>query len=155
MLSLAFVAYDMSKPIILSDKAILVEDVVECIVQPFVSIFDDGSGDVSELPTQGYNFIFNIFLPIVVYIASIGGFLYLLIEDFKLLKTFSHQNKLARYVWSLWIIVLLGLLMIPIFFGMQLLMKGFVLAVIATAIFLISIAILYRLSYKQKTQQKP
>jgi amino acid transporter len=155
MLSLAFVAYDMSKPIILSDKTILAEDVVECIVSPLVSIFDAGSGDVSELPTQSLNFIFNIFLPIVVYMASIGGFLYLIIEDFRLLKNFSHQNKLARYVWTLWIIILLGLLMIPIFFGMKFLMKGFALAVIATAIFLILIAILYRLSYKQKTQQKP
>ncbi|MDF2891359.1 MAG: hypothetical protein K0R80_1726 [Clostridia bacterium] len=125
MLSLVFVAYDMSKPVILMNREILAQ---------------------SEMPIQDYDFMLNILLPIFVYLVSIGGFLYLLIEDFKLLKKFTHQNRLAKFVWSLWIIILIGLILIPIFLGFQLLSKSFVLAVIATALFLILIGFLYWLS---------
>jgi hypothetical protein len=150
MLSLAFVAYDMSKPVLLNEEEISSQDVAQCIVLSFKAVFDTQGNGVSDLPNKDYNFTLNIFLPIIVYIASIGGFTYLLIEDFKILKTFSHQNKFARYLWTLWIIILIGLILIPIFFGLQLLMKGFVLAVIATAVFLIVVGILYRLTYIAK-----
>lgn len=143
MLSLVFVAYDMSKPIISSEGGILTQDVIQCI-------FDDTDEIENSVPSQGYNFVFNILLPILVYLASIGGFLYLLIEDFKLLKKFTKKNRLAKYLWILWMIVLVGLMLIPIFFGFQMVMKGFVLAVIATAIFLILIGILYWMSCKVK-----
>jgi|GEM_PF-4520946 len=149
MLSLAFVAFDMSRPILLNDEEIVTQDVVNYIVHPFEEVFDETEAD-TDLPGKDYNFLLNILLPIVVYFASIAGFLYLLIEDFKLLRTFSRQNWLARYVWTLWIVILIGLTLIPIFFGMQMLMKGAVLAVIATAVFLIILAFLYRLSYKEK-----
>lgn len=150
MLSLAFVAYDMSRPILLNEEQIVAQDVVSYIVQPFAEVFDVETDLDTDLPGKDYNFTLNILLPMVVYFASIGGFLYLLIEDYKLLKTFSRQNRLARYVWTLWIVILIGLTLIPVFFGLQLLMKGFVLAVIATAIFLIILGFLYRLSYKDK-----
>jgi hypothetical protein len=127
MLALVLVASDMSKQILLKGNEIFAQDML------------------SRMPFEGTNFLFNILLPIVVYIASIGGFFYLLIEDFKMLKTFSRNNKLARYIWSLWIIILICLLMIPIFFGLHLLVSGFALAVITTAIFLIILGILYRL----------
>jgi hypothetical protein len=127
MLGLVLVANDMSKQILLKGNEIFAQDMI------------------SRGPVEGGNFIYNILLPIVVYLASIAGFFYLLIEDFKMLRTFSHNNKLARTVWSLWIIILICLLMIPIFFGLHLLMSGFALAVILTAVFLIIISILYRL----------
>lgn len=149
MLSLAFVAWDMSRPVVLSESEILVEDVVECLVQPFSSVFDDTTQSV-EQAAPSFNFIWNALLPIIIYIVSIGGFMYLLIEDLKLLKSFSRQNKAARFFWRLWIIILIVMALIPVFFGMQLLMKGFVLAVIATAVFLLAIAILYKLSYNKK-----
>lgn len=127
MLSLAFVANDMSKQLVFNGHEIFAQAII------------------GRIPTQEINFIRDIFLPLVVYLASIGGFFYLLIEDFKMLKTFSKNNKLARFVWSLWIVILICLLMIPIFFGFHLLLSGFALAVITTAIFLIILAILYRL----------
>ena len=127
MLGLVFVANDMSKQLILNSKEIFGQD---------MSI---------TMPLQRSNFVLDILLPLIVYLSSIGGFFYLLIEDFKMLKTFSESNKLARYVWSLWIIILIGLLMLPIFFGLHLLASGFTLAVIVTAVFLIILAILYRL----------
>jgi hypothetical protein len=108
----------------------------------------------SEMPLQGYDFILNILLPIFVYLVSIGGFLYLIIEDFKLLKKFTHQNRLARFVWSFWIILLIGLLLIPTFLGFQLLSKSFLLAVIATAIFLIIMGTLYCLSCRSKNNKR-
>jgi hypothetical protein len=127
MLGLVLVANDMSKQFILNSKEIFIQDFI------------------LGKSVEGYNFIRDIFLPLVVYLASIAGFFYLLIEDFKMLKTFSKSNKLARFVWTLWIIILICLLMIPIFFGFHLLMSGFALAVITTAVFLVIIAILYRL----------
>lgn len=127
MLALVLVANDMSKQMLLKGNEIFAQDML------------------SRMPLEGTNFLYNILLPIVVYVASIGGFFYLLIEDFKMLKTFSRNNKLARYVWILWIIILICLLMIPIFFGLHLLMSGFALAIITTAVFLIVLAILYRL----------
>lgn len=148
MLSLVFVAYDMSRPIILNNEEILTQDVINHIVQPFAEVFDVETNADTDLPGKDYNFALNFLLPVIVYFTSIGGFAYLLIEDFKLLKTFSRQNRPARYIWSLWIIILVGLSLIPVFFGLQLLMKGVILAVIATAIFLILISIIYRLSYK-------
>lgn len=126
MLSLVFVANDMSKPIIFKGNEIFAQDML------------------SRIPIQGTDFILNILLPLLVYIVSIGGFSYLLIEDFKMLKSFSRSNKLARYVWSLWIIILICLLLIPIFFGFHMLINGFALAVITTAVFLIILGILYR-----------
>lgn len=127
MLGLAFVANDMSKQLFLNSKEIFSQDFI------------------LGKPVEGINFIRDIFLPLVIYLASIGGFFYLLIEDFKMLKTFSKSNKLARFVWSLWIIILICLLMIPIFFGCHLLIGGFAFAVLITAVFLIILAILYRL----------
>ncbi len=134
MLSLVFVAFDMSKTIILGEKEILAHHAI------------------SKVLNQDYDFILNFLLPIFVYLASIGGFLYLLIEDYKLLKTFTYQNKLAKLLWSLWIIILIGLILIPIFFGLQLLINGFALAIIVTAVFLILIGVLYWVSCKSKKQ---
>lgn len=126
MLGLVLVANDMSKTTILNGNEMPAQYIV------------------SRMPIQGYNIILDILLPLFVYLASIGGFFYLLIEDLKMLKTFSHNNKLARYIWSLWIMILICLLLIPIFFGLHMLMSGFALAVILTAIFLIILGILYR-----------
>jgi hypothetical protein len=148
MLSLAFVAYDMSRPIMLNNEAILTQDVINYFAQPFAELFNLETKANNNLPGKDYNFALNCLLPLIVYFTSIGGFTYLLIEDFKLLKIFSRQNRLARYIWILWIIILVGLTLIPVFFSLQLLMKGVILAVIATAIFLILISIIYRLSYK-------
>ncbi|OGO78946.1 MAG: hypothetical protein A2Y23_02295 [Clostridiales bacterium GWB2_37_7] len=148
MLSLAFVAYDMSRPALQSENEMTAQDVVHYIVQPFQTQINADSKKASSLLNKDYNLLLNILLPIIVYIASIGGFMYLLIEDIKMLKTFSSQNKLARNLWCLWIIFLIGLILIPIFFGLQLLMKGIILAIITTAIFLILIGILYKFSYR-------
>lgn len=126
MLSLVFVANDMSKPIISKGNEIFAQDML------------------NRIPLQGSDFILNILLPLLVYIVSIGGFSYLLIEDYKMLKTFSRSNKLARYIWSLWIIILICLLLVPIFFGLNMLINGFALAVIITTVFLIILGVLYR-----------
>jgi amino acid transporter len=120
------VANDMSKPLILKGNEIFAQDML------------------NRNPVQGTDFILNILLPLLVYIVSIGGFSYLLIEDFKMLKSFSHHNKLARYVWCLWIMILICLLLIPVFFGIHMLVNGFSLAVITTIVFLMILGILYR-----------
>lgn len=146
MLSLAFVAWDMSQPVLQQDSEILTQDVVECLVQPFSSVFDD---EGTEEATQGINFLWNILLPIIIYLISIGGFMYLLIDDLKLMNVFTQYNKIARFFWILWIVSLILMLLIPLFFGIQLLMKGFVLAVIATGVFLILMSILYSVSKPQ------
>lgn len=127
MLGLAFVANDMSKPMVLKSNEIFSQYII------------------NRMPIQGYDFIQDILLPLVVYLASIGGFSYLLIEDYRMLRSFSRSNKLARYIWCLWIVILICLLMIPIFFGLHMLLNGFALAIITTAVFLIILGILYRL----------
>ncbi len=154
MLGLAFMAWDMSQPVLKVQNEIMPQDVVTCIVQPFSSVFEDTFEDISVAPGQSYNFFSNILLPLIIYIISIGGFFYLLREDFKLLKGFAKSNKTAQFFWSLWILILIALLLIPIFFGMHLLMKGFVIAVIATALLLIILGILYSISYTSGKKYK-
>lgn len=146
MLSLAFVALDMSAPVFRCESELTTMDVIECIKQPFSDVMDDKATETHEISKHGYNFFLNILLPTIIYLVSIGGFLYLLIEDFRLIKTFSKQNSLARFVWILWIFVLICLMLIPIAFGIKLFIKSFILAVLATAIFLIVISFLYSIS---------
>lgn len=154
MLGLAFMAWDMSQPVLEVQNEIMPQDVVACIVQPFSSVFGDEFEDISVAPGQSYRFFANILLPLMIYIISIGGFIYLLKEDFKLLKRFAKSNKAAHFFWSLWILILMALLLIPLFFGMHLLMKGFVIAVIATALLLIILGILYSISYTSDKKHK-
>ena len=127
MLGLVFVANDMSNLMLLKGNEIFAQDIF------------------NKIPPQLQRGILDFLLPLGVYFASIGGFFYLLIDDYKLLKTFSQTDKLAKYVWSLWIIILICLIMVPIFFGLHLLVSGFALAIITTAVFLIILGILYRL----------
>jgi FlaA1/EpsC-like NDP-sugar epimerase len=155
MLGLAFVAWDMSKPVLRVQSEIMPRDVVTCLVHPFTAAFEYEYADISVAPGQGYNFFSNILLPLMIYMVSIGGFIYLLWEDFKLLKRFAKSNKTAKFFWSLWIIILISLLLIPIFFGMHLLMKGFVIAVITTALLLIILGMLYSISYTGSKSKKP
>lgn len=155
MISLTFVAYDMSKPALLSEDEMLNKNTVECIVQSFSTLWDNKHEEVDRLPVHGYNFFSDMLLPVIIYLISIGGFIYLLIEDFKMIRLFTNKNRLAKYLWILWIILLICLILIPIFFGMQLIMRSFALAVTATAIFLILTAILYRLAANAKTEKKP
>lgn len=150
MLCLAFVALDMSQPVIARDEQISAKEVIECFTQPFTEILNLKNVKDTDLPGKDYNFTLNILLPIVVYIASIGGFFYLLIEDYKILRSFSRQNRLARIIWTLWLVILILLIFIPAFFGFQLLLKGLALAVLATIIFLIVIGVIYWLSYRTK-----
>lgn len=155
MLGLALVAWDMSKPVLEVQNEIMPRDVVTCLVQPFTAAFEDEYEDISVAPGQDYNFFSNILLPLMIYMVSIGGFIYLLWEDFKQLKHFAKSNKTAKFFWSLWIIILISLLLVPIVFGMHLLMKGLVIAVIATALLLIILGMLYSISYTAGKHKRP
>jgi hypothetical protein len=150
MLSLSFIALDMSRPILVNEGEITAQEVVQCLVQPISLLLEPNYEANQDLPNKDYSFSLNILLPIIVYLASIGGFLYLLIEDYKILRSFSKQNRLAKLAWTVWLIVLIMLILIPLFFGLQLIMKGFALAVVATIILLIVLWILYKLSLRRK-----
>lgn len=150
LFSLLFVGWDLSKPILYSEAQISAEDVAECIVNPFVNAEDDKDKSVPEITEPGFSFLFNIVLPLSIYIACAGGLIYLILENLKLVKACSYQSKPGKLLWYLWLGVLGAAILIPILFGVQLISKGFILAIIATVIFLLLLSIISRLGNKDK-----
>ncbi len=150
LLSVIFVGWDLSKPILYNEAQIRAEDVAECIVNPFVNAEDDKDKKLQEVAEPGFSFLFNIVLPLSIYIACAGGLIYLLLENLRLLKACSYQSKPGKLLWSLWLGILGAAILIPLIFGAQLLSKGFILAVIATVIFLLLLGILSRLGNNNK-----
>lgn len=148
LLSVIFVGWDLSKPILYSEAQIKAEDVAECIVSPFVNAEDDKDKDLQEIATPGFSFLLNIVLPLSIYIVCAGGLIYLLLENLRLLKACSYQSRLGRLLWSLWLGILGAAILIPILFGAKLVSKGFILAIIATVIFLILLGIISKLGNK-------
>jgi hypothetical protein len=154
LLSLIFVGWDLSQPIINSDAQIKADDVVECIVYPFTNAADNTGKDFQDTAEPGFSFLFNIVLPITIYIICAGGFIYLLIENLRLLKACSYQSKIGKLLWFLWLGVLGMTILLPILFGAQLLMKGIILALIATAIFLLILSLISKLGGDHKKYRK-
>lgn len=150
LFSLLFVGWDLSKPILYSEAQISAEDVAECIVNPFVNAEDDKDKNVPEVTEPGFSFLFNIVLPLSIYIACAGGLIYLILENLKLVKACSYQSKPGKLLWYLWLGVLGAAVLIPILFGVQLISKGFILAIIATVIFLLLLSIISKLGNKDK-----
>lgn len=150
LFSLLFVGWDLSKPILYNEAQISAEDVAECIVSPFVNAEDDKDKNVQEIAEPGFSFLFNIVLPLSIYIACAGGLIYLLLENLRLLKVCSYQSKSGKLLWYLWLGILGAAILIPILFGAQFVSKGFILAIIATVIFLLLLGIISRLGNKNK-----
>ncbi|MDF2519711.1 MAG: hypothetical protein K0R84_339 [Clostridia bacterium] len=147
LICLLLVGWDLSRPIINTETAIRAEDVVECIVYPFTNTEDDNSGEFDEISAPEFHFFTNIVIPITIYILCAGGMIYLLIENLRLLKVCSYQSAPGRFLWIVWLIVLGAAVLLPVIFGAQLIMKGVILAVIATVIFLLILGIITRLSH--------
>lgn len=145
LLGLIFVGWDLSQPILNSEAQIQAEDVVECIVYPFTNAVDNKDNMPQPITEPGFSFFFNIVIPIAIYIICAGGFVYLLIENLRILKACSYQSKIGRLLWILWLGVLGAAILLPILFGAQLVMKGLVLALIATVIFLLILSIISKL----------
>jgi hypothetical protein len=143
MLLLTFIAFDMSQPALSSEYQSVTVDIIEDMPKP------------EDLPTKDYSFTYNIALPMAVYLASISGFIYLLLEDFNKLKLFSKYNSLTKLAWSIWILILIIATIAPIIFGLQLLMKSFDLAFAATVIYVVFLGILFSLTTRRMRKQKP
>lgn len=150
LLSLIFVGWDLSQPIINSEARIEAEDVVECIVYPFTNAVDSKDQAIQTVVEPSFSFFFNIVIPIVIYLICAGGFIYLLLENLRLLKACSYQSKAGKLLWFLWLGILGAAILLPILFGAQLVMKGIILAVIATAIFLLMLSIISKIGSPNK-----
>lgn len=150
LLSLIFVGWDLSQPIINSEAQIQAEDVVECIVYPFTNTADNVAKGPQPIAEPGFSFFFNIVIPIAIYIVCAGGFIYLLIENLRILKACSYQSKIGKLLWMLWLGILGAAIILPIIFGAQLVMKGLILALIATAIFLLILSLISKLGSTDK-----
>lgn len=149
LMSLIFVGWDLSQPILCSETQIEAKDVVECIVYPFANAVDDNGKIPPEASEPGFSFFFNILLPIAIYLICAGGFIYLLIENLRLLKACSYESKIGKVLWILWLGVLGASILLPILFGAQLVMKGLILALIATTVFLLMLSIISRIGNKK------
>lgn len=154
LLSLIFVGWDLSQPILCSETQIEAKDVVECIVYPFANTVDDKDKPLKEIAAPSFSFVFNILIPIAIYVICAGGFIYLLIENLRLLKACSYQSRIGKFLWILWLGILGAAILLPILFGAQLIMRGIILAIIATTIFLLMLALISRLGNSNKKYRK-
>jgi len=120
---LVFVAFDLSGPAAIAfDK--VDENTAVKVFLPHSQVpqnTDDESGEIAE---SGISYFKKILLPFIIYMLACGGFLFLIFENIKLWKTLNRIKPVSKLMWTVWIVILGLLSLLPVYLGTSLIFEG-------------------------------
>ena len=123
VLGLVFVAFDLSGPAAVTfDK---VDDGTAVKVFSSLSKVIQNSDDSNaELVQSNINYLVNIVLPFIIYVFACGGIMFLILENIRLWKSMNRLKPVNKLIWTLWIIALGLMSLLPVYLGTSLIFEG-------------------------------
>ncbi len=120
---LVFVAFDLSDPAAAAFDKVDEQTAVKVFssLSKIIQNADDTSADIAE---ANINYFINTVLPFIIYLLACGGFIFLILENIRLWKTMNRLKPVNRLMWTLWIVALGLLSLLPVYLGTSLIFEG-------------------------------
>jgi len=120
---LVFVAFDMSAPNTSAFDKVDEQTAVKVFssFSKIIQTVDDPSPDIAE---ANINHFINTVLPFIIYLLACGGFVFLILENIRLWKTMNQIKPVNRLMWTIWIVILGLLSLLPVYLGTSLIFEG-------------------------------
>ncbi len=120
---LVFVAYDLSTPAADAFDKVDEHTAVKVFSPLYKALLnsDDESLGLSE---ANISYLRNVLLPFIIYLLSCCGFIFLILENIRLWKMMNQVKPISKLMWTVWIIVLGLMSLLPVYLGTNLIFEG-------------------------------
>lgn len=123
MLGLVFVAFDLSGPAAVTFDKVDEQSAVK-VFSSLSKIIQHADDEAAAVAEANIDYIINIVLPFIIYLLACGGFIFLILENLRLWKTMNRIRPVNKLMWTVWIIVLGLMCLLPVYLGTSLLFEG-------------------------------